>query len=251
MGIYANGYDLVQWYWDIQVQDSDSVSINKYLINHPSDELSAKQAKITQIYLDATAKQLFPRSVPFGRAKIGKATPEDFEYILSLGVTSGYFKKLKTSPQKWADENLGIDCTGFVIAYYDYISQLSIDKSPYSGGVGCPWLLDKARRNKDPRMTDVLIWNFDDIQEDDMILWMYASGKESKSPGHISIIYDTNASTKTLYCAESNGSIDKSGHSGPRITQRIWSGVKGSGGGQYIELDKGAVVIVRPPDSFP
>jgi len=251
MGQFANGYDLVQWYWDIQVQDSDSVSINKYLINYPSDALTAKQTRIAQIYSEATAQRLSPRLAPFGRAKIGKATPEDFEYILSLGVASGYFKKFKTSPQKWADDNLGVDCTGFAVAYYDYISQLSIDTSPYSGGVSCPWLLDKARRNKKSGMADVLIWSFDDIEEDDMILWMYASGKESKSPGHISIIYDSNASTKTLYCAESNGSGDKSGHSGPRITERIWGGVKGTGGGQYVELDKGAVLIVRPPDSFP
>jgi len=187
----------------------------------------------------------------FNRARIGKATPQDFQHILSLGVASGHFDKLKTSPQEWADANLGIDCTGFAIAYYDYVDQLSIDKPPYSGGVSCPWLLTTTRKNKRPGMTDVLIWDFDDIEEDDIILWMYASGKESRSPGHISVIYDTDASTNTLYCAESNGSADKSGHAGPRYTQRVWGSVKGSGGGQYIELDKGAVVIIRPPVRFP
>jgi hypothetical protein len=158
---------------------------------------------------------------------------------------------LKTTPQQWADSNLGVDCTGFAIAYFDALDRLAIGKGVYSGGVSCPWLLNTARKNKSSDASDVLIWDFGDIEQDDIILWMYASGKESRSPGHISIIYDVDPATSILYCAESNGSADKSAHSGPRYTERVWGGTKGSGGGKYIELDKGAVIIVRPPTRFP
>jgi hypothetical protein len=243
--------DLVEWYWGIPIPGGGNVSINKYLINHPSTELTRKQTSIASLYTAASGSGLSPRAAPFGRAKIGKATPEDFEHILGVGSDSGYFEKLKTTPQQWADSNLGVDCTGFAVAYFDALDRLAIGKGVYSGGVSCPWLLGTARKNNSSGDSDVLIWDFDDIEQDDIILWMYASGKESRSPGHISIIYDVDSATNLLYCAESNGSADKSAHSGPRYTERVWGGAKGSGGGKYIELDKGAVIIVRPPTRFP
>jgi hypothetical protein len=251
MGTHFDAYDLVQWYWGIPIPGGGDVSINKYLINHPSTELTRKQTSIASLYTAAAASRLSPRSAPFGRAKIGKATTQDFEHILGLGVDSGHFEKLKTTPQQWADSNLGVDCTGFAVAYFDVLDRLAIDKGVYSGGVSCPWLLSTARKYKSPGASDVLIWDLGDVEQDDIILWMYASGKESRSPGHISVICDTDSSTNILYCAESNGSADKSGHSGPRYTERVWGGTKGSGGGKYIELDKGAVIIVRPPTRFP
>ena len=251
MGTYFDAYDLVQWYWGIPIPGGADVSINKYLINHASSELTRKQTSISNLYTAATAARLSPRMAPFGRAKIGKATPEDFEHILKLGVDSGHFAKLKTTPQQWADSNLGVDCTGFAIAYFDALDRLAIGRGPYSGGVSCPWLLATARKNKPAGASDVLVWDIDDIEQDDIILWMYANGVESRSPGHISVICDVNSSSQLVYCAESNGSADKSGHSGPRYTERVWGGMKGSGGNKYIELDKGAVVVVRPPTRFP
>jgi hypothetical protein len=250
MATNFTAYDMVQWYWDIPVERDANVSINKYLINHASTALTTKQTNVQNLYSAALVRKLSPRMAAFSRAKIGKATPTDLGHILSLGVASDHFDKLKTTPQAWADANLGVDCTGFAIAYFDTLDSLSIDKGVYSGGVSCPWLLGTARKQKKPGTGEVLVWDIADVSEDDIILWMYANGKESRSPGHISIVYDVDASTNTLYCAESNGSVDRSGHAGPRYTQRSWGGVKGSGAGQYIELDKGAVVIIHPP-TFP
>jgi hypothetical protein len=158
---------------------------------------------------------------------------------------------LKTTPQQWADSNLGVDCTGFAIAYFDALDRLAIGKGVYSGGVSCPWLLNTARKNKSSDASDVLIWDFGDIEQDDIILWMYASGKESRSPGHISIIYDVDPATSILYCASrmaAQTSLPIRGRATPSVSG---GGTKGSGGGKYIELDKGAVIIVRPPTRFP
>jgi hypothetical protein len=251
MSTHFDAYDFAEWYWNISLSDGGSVSINKYLIAIASAALTGKQANITNLFTAAVAARLGPKSGPFARAKIGKATPEDFSHIFDMGVESGHFDKLKTTPQKWADANVGVDCTGFAVAYYDTIGLLEITRGVYSGGVGCPWLLSTARKNKHPTMTDVLIWDFGDVEADDMILWMYAGGKESRSPGHISIVWDTDSATSILYCAESSGSPDNSGHYGPRHTERLWKGVKGSGAGKYVDLGGAAVIIVRPPARFP
>ncbi len=95
-----------------------------------------------------------------------------------------------------------------------------------------------------------LTWSIEDVQSDDMILWMYENGVESKSPGHISIVYDVDEDRTILSCAESNGANDGQGHWGPKLTERTWGGEKSVGGRRGINLDGGHVIVVRPPDQF-
>jgi hypothetical protein len=64
----------------------------------------------------------------------------------------------------------------------------------------------------------VAIWDVNQIQPDDVMLWMDESGHERKHPGHIAVVYKR--VEQVLFCAESNGENDGAGHSGPRFTKR-------------------------------
>lgn len=242
----ATADDFVDDYWNISV-GSSTVSINKYLIGGKfgGEALKTKQSNIQKVYDVAGAKGLARRAACFGRAKIGKASPDDLEHILNLGVKAKLFGE--DDAQDWADRNLGVDCTGFAVAYLASEGYINLDK--YSGGVSCPFLFDKAKRSAKANGDDSpLVWDLDDVQPDDMILWMYDNGVETRSPGHISIVYDTDQDN--LLCAESNGSDDGAGHSGPRLTTRKWKGKKSVGGKTYVDLDGAQVIVVRTPDTI-
>jgi hypothetical protein len=126
-----------------------------------------------------------------------------------------------------------------------------VEKSKYSGGASCPFLFGRAKEKHNASDQGPLIWSIDDVDSDDMILWMYGNGDESKSPGHIAIIYDMDEDNNIVSCAESSGEDDGQGHSGPRLKDHLWGGEKSSNGRRYIELDHGGrVIVVRPPDQF-
>jgi len=244
--------DLVNWYWTISVPGAPDISINKYLIGGKFGGAAAatKATEVGRVYGAAAGKRLSPRRAPFERAKIGKGTPWDLEHVLAMALDSGAVKA--SALQGWADSNLGVDCTGFAVAHFSCLGLIDLDgrHAVLSGGASCPYLLDQARRNKARGVSSHLLWDIDELQPDDMVLWMYAGGKESKSPGHISIVVDVDPDSQRVYCSESNGSADSGGHSGPRHTVRVWGGVKGKGSTQYVELDKGAVIFVRTPPRF-
>ena len=185
----------------------------------------------------------------FSRANGGKVSPDDCEHILSLALEGGVVKP--ENLQGWADKNLGVDCTGFVVAYYDDIGLIDLDS--YNGGASCFTLFNKAKNNKDASLASHLIWELDDVEVDDMILWMNAAQVETRSPGHIAVIYDIDYDLGMLYTAESNGANDGYGHWGPKLTQREWIGPISDSGPAYVQLGLGnadRVVIVRPPANF-
>ncbi|MEO8629193.1 MAG: hypothetical protein ABI612_13980, partial [Betaproteobacteria bacterium] len=78
----------------------------------------------------------------------------------------------------------------------------------------------------------------------------YSNGVESRSPGHISIVCDVDPDHNIVYCAESNGADDGQGHLGPQLKERKWGGEKSINGRRCIDLDRGDVIVVRPPDQF-
>lgn len=244
--------DLVNWYWTISVPGGPEVSINKYLIGGRFGGAAAatKAAAVGRVFDAAAKKRLGPQRAAFERAKIGKGTPWDLEHVLSMAIGSGAVQA--SALQGWADGNLGVDCTGFAVAHFACLGLIDLDgrHAALSGGAGCPYLLEQARRHKTRTLSSHLLWDLNELQADDMVLWMYAGGKESKSPGHIAIVVDVDVDAQRVYCAESNGSPDSGGHSGPRRNVRVWGGVKGQGSTKYVELDKGAVIFVRTPPRF-
>jgi hypothetical protein len=233
-------------YWALQVAVPNgapvTVSCNKYLISPYTGAtgdwvavVQAKQDRIRALQQKAQAKKLSVRPNSFTRALYGKGTPQDLEHVLGMAAATG---TAGSALQTWADNNLGVDCTGFVVAYFDSLGWMDADK--YLGGTGCDTFYDMARRlNK----TGFIIWNIDDVQPDDIIVWMYANGQETKHPGHISLVY--NKVGNSLMCGESNGGGDGQGHSGPRLQTRQWNGETGSGGQRRLKMDQWGVIVIR------
>jgi hypothetical protein len=236
--------DFVDDYMNLDV-GSVTVSLNKYMIgaDYSSPKAKARQA----VQWTAKQKGLSPDANAFARANCGKVSPDDCEHILGLALDCGLVKESEL--QAWADKNLGVDCTGFAVAYYDDIGLIDINK--YNGGASCFALLNGAVNNNRPGDGGPLIWSLDDVEEDDMILWMTDARTETRSPGHISVVYDIDTDRNILSCAESNGANDGNGHFGPKLVDRTWGGEQKGNGGRYVLLGKSdKVIIVRPPSNF-
>jgi hypothetical protein len=247
-GIAVAADELVEWYWNIEVGVSEwatnTASINKYKTGR--DESGPTWDARNAVRSAAQLKHLFPDNSAFQRANYGKVSPLDCEHILTLAVDTGVVKPEKI--QSWANTNLGVDCTGFAVAYYDWLG--IINRNTYSGGISCPVLVSKAKNNNRASDGGPLLWSLDDVAVDDFIVWMNEAGKETRAPGHIAVIYDVDYNQGILYTAESSGSNDGDGHSGPRLDERTWTGVH-SAAPRYIELDHAdQVLIVRTPPIF-
>jgi hypothetical protein len=241
--------EFVDWYMNLEVGESEwpssTISLNKYMIGY--DGTSAKAQARSAVFSAAKKKGLSPQEGPFARANCGKVSPSDCEHILAMAVDSSVLKQ--ENAQAWANKNLGVDCTGFAVAYYDWLGLIDIER--YRGGASCFILLNKAKKNNRPPDGGPLLWKIDDVQEDDMILWMNDAQVETRSPGHIALIYDVDYDLGILYTAESNGADDGEGHYGPKITERKWVGPNSGGGPRYVQLGKSdKVIIVRPPAAF-
>jgi hypothetical protein len=241
--------EFVDWYMKLEVGTSEwsslTVSLNKYMIG--ADFTSDRAKARASVKAAAKAKQLGPSDGAFTRANNGKVSPADCEHILTMAVDSGVVKP--ENAQAWADKNLGVDCTGFAVAYYDWLSLINIER--YSGGASCFTLLNKAKHNNRASDGGPLIWELEDVQADDMILWMTEAQVETRAPGHIAIIHDVNYDHGVLYTAESDGGNDGHGHYGPKLKERAWRGRSSGNGSRYVGIGNAdRVVIVRPPPSF-
>ena len=247
--------DFVDHYWNLSVEAdmpgapfNATVSCNKYLI--------ATQDNIDQIRANQSAviSKVRQKGATFdagaaARLANGKGSPDDMELILSAGVEAGALKADQSALQTWADHNLGVDCTGFVIAYLVEIEALKWNAT-LNGGASCPWIyqnIAKMNWNKNKYASEVEIWDLDDIDTDDIILWMKSGGgPETKTPGHISIVVDVDDTG--IDCAESNSTNDGDGHFGPRNQVRRFQKTQTGGGKKWWQLDLG-VIVVRPVGS--
>ena len=235
--------DFVGRYQNIEINDV-SVSINKYMIGVHADDDGARRRNAVRAAADK--KRLIVNKAAFLRASMGKVSPDDCEHILGLAVESGAVKE--TALQDFANKALGVDCTGFAVAYLDAIGRIDINK--YSGGAGCHFLVDRAFKGL-PQGTSPLIWDADEARVGDMIVWMTSKRIETRKPGHIALISSSDVLPGSLVIAESSGAGDGFGHSGPKNNTKTFDGVKQEGGARYISLNgKDKVIIVRPPASF-
>jgi hypothetical protein len=87
MSTNFDAYDLVQWYWGIPIPGGGDVSINKYLINHPSTELTRKQTTIASLYTAAAASGLSPRAALLGGRRSGRQRPRISSTSSGLALT--------------------------------------------------------------------------------------------------------------------------------------------------------------------
>ena len=235
--------DFVSRYHRIEIRDV-SISINKYMIGVHADDDGARRRNAVRAAADK--KRLVVDKGAFLRASMGKVSPDDCEHILSLAVESGAVKE--ASLQDFADKALGLDCTGFVVAYFDAIGRIDIGK--YSGGAGCHFLVDRAFKAV-PKGSTPLIWDANEARTGDMIVWMTSKRIETRKPGHIALISSSDVLPGALVIAESSGGSDGFGHSGPKNNTKTFDGVKEEGGARYISLNgKDKVIIVRPPPAF-
>jgi hypothetical protein len=247
--------EFVDRYWNLSVEAdmpgapfTATVSINKYLIATQSniDQIRANQWAVIS---RARAAGITITDGVLARLRNGKGSPDDMELVLGAGVEAGALAADQQALQNWADANLGVDCTGFVIAYLVEIGVLSWNGT-LNGGAGCPWIYQHIARHNwvlNRYADETEIWDTDDMQQDDIILWMKSGGgPETKFPGHISIIVDSGDSG--FDCAESPGSDDGDGHRGPQNTVRQLTDIQSAGGKRWWRHGTG-VIVVRPSGS--
>lgn len=236
--------DFVQMYWNVEAGDS-IVSINKYMIGDQRG--SPKATQRNAVYNAALKQGRYVDKNAFTRSHMGKVSPSDCGHILNLALETGVVKEANI--QSWADANLGVDCTGFAVAYFNEIGRIDIDK--FNGGAGCHYLVGRALKNKAPGLASALIWDQDDVRVGDMVVWMTDKMVETRSPGHIALISYIDVVPETLLIAESSGASDGSGHFGPKHNRKLWGGPQKVGDSRHLVIENTAkVIIVRPPASF-
>lgn len=253
----------VRSYWNLQVSATHprsgmvncTISCNKYLINVGANDASdyaqrvhTKQGHIGQVMSAGQSARLLVNAGAFGRVRVGKGSPDDMAHVLNIGVGSGALAGDQAQIQQWADANLGVDCTGFASNYF--LSSIQSTSASVTN-IGCNFF---RRQAIDNNSTDqAFIWDFDAVQADDVLLWMNEAGIETRHPGHIAVVYDTNreAGNRVLYLGESSGESDNQGHWGPRLSTRLWQDVdpQTRPGNRKLSMYSGTV-IVRPFPSF-
>lgn len=241
--------DYARSYWKLSVQGTSPagtpvralVSCNCYLINAANAAMQARQAGILKLLAKTQSYgQRHPdfavRTGAFGRTRVGKGSPADMEYVLQCGILTGAIDANQAALQQWADRYLGCDCTGFASAYCAYLGLMSraecVDAT-------CNFFRSMALRNN---AREALIWDFDRVGRDDLVLWMNESGAETKYPGHIAVVYGTRSGGEMLV-AESSGADDGAGHRGPRLNVKRWGTVSGPRGHRTLAIGEGAIVV--------
>ena len=245
--------DFVERYWNIPVAALTpegmpfrcGISINSYLIATQKN-IADIQSKQQQVIGKARDKKIAIPNATATRLRLGKGSPDDMATILNAGVQSGALKADPTFLQKWADDNLGVDCTGFAIAYLVELGVLAWNPT-FNGGAGCPWIYQNiAKKNWQTTKyaAEPELWSVGDMKPDDFILWMKSGGgPETKSPGHIVVVYEVGSTD--LQCAESSGASDGKGHKGPQLSTKQLGRVVEGGGKKWWAHGTG-VVVVRP-----
>ena len=182
--------------------------------------------------------------VAFARVMVGKGSPAEMEHVLEVGLACGRIKPTRKDVTEFVDNYFGVDCTGFVCAYFRTIGKMpdvSTNSPDNPVNVGCRYFYDKAKA------LNQIIWDYNEMRTGDVMVWMLADGTETRKPGHISMIH-LRTSANVLYCSESNGST-ADGTTDPRMTVRTLGGVVGDAGAprRHWSLDgDGKVLVLRP-----
>ncbi len=270
-----NPKEFRDWYTNLTVNTINTsggsvyftgLHVDTYAMNKPAAQ-TAGQLAIDAIRQTAAAKnKSFQTSArdslgwavqldnaAFNYAKLFRGTPAQLEHILSVGIQCGYFRSpTQQSLQKFIDDSFRTDCVGFVSSYFRHTRGADFFKWDDVANHGCGPFYDKAKAN------GYFNWYPSEIWQGDVILWMLENRKETRTPGHISLVQSvvgpsTPGGPYELTCVESNGATGKD----PRETKRIIKAAtggqdeegdyiywKGPDGSSYLELGDGSKVIV-------
>lgn len=104
----------------------------------------------------------------------GKGRPEDYEYALMIAAATGLCGNSKGALQTYCDKHLGLDCSGFVNAYFQ--------AKGYLRGRDSLLISEYAKfpaREK-----------FRDVWRNDCLIYVDSAGKVITGPGHIMLVHD-------------------------------------------------------------
>jgi hypothetical protein len=110
-------------------------------------------------------------------AAMGKGAPQDYELALEWAVRSGKVANpTQVSLQRYCDEHLGIDCSGFVTNYL-----VAVGKRAYSAATvrntGAASYYQVGRAVNDPSS----------VRQGDILVWM-RNGSVMRGPGHVAVV---------------------------------------------------------------
>lgn len=170
---------------EITFNEVAGIRLNKYLMaafkaqpGHAAQE-DRRREFMRQHYswVAKTFRRLRQRREDFdplavSKAYSGKGWPEDYEWALTLAASTGLCQPTQHAIQTYCDAHLGIDCSGFVNAYFNKKGKIA----------GRSYLLISAyargtRRN-----------NVNDVRQDDCLAWTDSDGNLKSNPGHIALV---------------------------------------------------------------
>jgi len=175
--------------------DAESMKKKRAIKEHrkqhliPRDHLRAKWEQEIEVKHDSDTR------IALLKAYDGKGWPEDYEWALTIAVETGTCKANKAAMQHFADKYLGIDCSGFVNAYFQKKGKLKGRRY---------WTIsDYAQRTERGKLRDV--------QPDDCLIWVRQDGTLHTGPGHIMLVdgrkpgLDPDGKDDVLHVVESTG----------------------------------------------
>lgn len=181
----------------------------------------------------------------------GKGAPDEIQDALWLASLCGLVTPSTT--RSFVDDNLGIDCGGFVANYWGMGHPLPGNYSP-TGATGFKpryiWGMNQSLRRRKPadiRIGDAAIF-FQDVKSDnpDIAAKQNANGSYDTTSGsqafHIGLVSDVScaagSSQVTLEIAESSGAMAESGGSGVNVRSLGTATAPVAGG--YVYYPSGA-----------
>jgi hypothetical protein len=110
-------------------------------------------------------------------AAMGKGAPHDYELALEWAVRSGKIPVVNAiTLQSYADEHLGIDCSGFVTNYLAACGKLTYTTHLVRNTSASSYF--NAARAVNSEL---------DIRQGDLLVWMEGNGVKT-SPGHVAVV---------------------------------------------------------------
>lgn len=189
----------------------------------------------------------------------GKGAPDEIQDVLWLAAVCGLVTP--STVRSYVDDNLGIDCGGFVANYWGMGHPVPGNYSP-TGATGFKpryiWGMNQSlrrRRPEDIRVGDAAIF-FQDVKGDnpDVAAKQKADGSYDTTSGsqayHIGLVSDVSCaagtSQVTLEIAESSGATAESGGSGVNVRSAGTATARVAGGYVYFPAGNDRIYFAGP-----